>query len=59
VDIDEEDPYKIVQYTTDGRGADITIECSGAPQAFDMDFDLVRKQVKYLQAELLDRGNPV
>lgn len=59
VDIDEEDPYKIVHDITDGRGAYIAIECSVAPQAVEMDFNLARKQGKYLQAALLDRGNPV
>jgi L-iditol 2-dehydrogenase len=52
VNIDDEDPHKIVQDITDGLGADVAIECSGAAQAVDTDFDLLRKRGKYLQVGL-------
>ena len=55
VNLEEKDPKEIVLELTDGYGADAAVECSGAPQAVNMDFDLVRKQGKYLQVGLFYR----
>jgi L-iditol 2-dehydrogenase len=55
VNLQEKDPKGLVLELTDGYGADAVIECSGSPQAVNMDFDLVRKQGKYLQVGLFYR----
>jgi L-iditol 2-dehydrogenase len=46
IDIGQADPAKAVLDLTDGRGADIVVECSGAPRAIPLTVDLVRKRGK-------------
>ena len=43
VNFAEENPVEKCLQLTDGRGADLVIECSGAPPAIGQAFDLVRK----------------
>ncbi len=43
VNFAEQDPVKLCQELTDGRGADLVIECSGAPPAIAQSVELVRK----------------
>lgn len=43
VNLAEQDPQEVVMGLTDGLGADMVIECSGAPQAIASCVDLVRK----------------
>jgi L-iditol 2-dehydrogenase len=40
------DPAAAVMDLTGGRGADLVVECSGAPRAIPMTVDLVRKKGK-------------
>lgn len=44
VNLGAEDPLRVVQDKTGGLGADIVIECSGAPAAIACTVDLVRKK---------------
>ena len=46
LDIGETDPVEAVLELTDGRGADIVVECSGAPAAIPVSASLVRKRGK-------------
>ena len=43
VNVGEADPVEAVMDMTGGRGADIVVECSGAPKAIPVTVDLVRK----------------
>jgi len=55
VNIDEEDPMKVVSGLTDGAGADVFIECSGSPSAVRSGFQLVRRGGQYTQIGLTGR----
>jgi L-iditol 2-dehydrogenase len=44
INIAETDPAKAVLDLTQGRGADVVAECSGAPKAIALSVDLVRKR---------------
>jgi L-iditol 2-dehydrogenase len=57
INLAEEDPAGRVMDLTDGIGADVLLECSGAPAAVDAGIDLVRKQGRYTQIGLF--GRPV
>jgi len=46
IDIGQTDPVKAVLERTDGLGADVVVECSGAPKAIPVTVDLVRKMGK-------------
>ncbi len=43
VNVAETDPVEYVANLTDGRGADVVVECSGSPRAIPMIPDLLRK----------------
>jgi len=49
VNIQEENIKEIVNSLTDGYGADIVFECSGAVPALNMGLDLTRKKAQYIQ----------
>jgi L-iditol 2-dehydrogenase len=57
INLAEEDPRERVMDLTGGLGADVVLECSGAPPAVDTGIDLVRKQGRYTQIGLF--GKPV
>jgi L-iditol 2-dehydrogenase len=57
IDADSRDPLAAVRDMTDGYGADVVLECSGAGPAAAMGLDLVRKQGKYTQLGLF--GKPI
>jgi L-iditol 2-dehydrogenase len=57
VNLQEDDPVKFAQDLTEGEGADVVLECSGAGPAADMGLRLVKKQGKYTQIGLF--GKPV
>jgi len=46
INVGEEDPVEAVLDLTGGRGADVVVECSGAPKAIPLTADLVRKKGK-------------
>jgi len=46
IDIGAQDPAEVVMDLTDGVGADIVVECSGATKAIPLTADLVRKRGK-------------
>jgi L-iditol 2-dehydrogenase len=46
IDIGTEDPVEVVMDLTEGVGADIVVECSGATKAIPLTADLVRKRGK-------------
>jgi L-iditol 2-dehydrogenase len=46
INIGEADPVEAVLDMTGGRGADVVVECSGAPKAIPVTVDLVRKMGK-------------
>jgi len=55
VNIDEEDPGKIVREMSDGYGADVVLECSGTKPGAQLCLNLVRKKGKYSQMGLFGR----
>lgn len=55
LDIEQHNPLKRVQELTEGYGADVVLECAGAPAASRLALDLVRKQGKYTQIGLFGR----
>lgn len=57
INVQTENAAEIVRSLTAGLGADVVIECSGAPAAARMGFDLIRKQGAYLQMGLF--GKPI
>jgi L-iditol 2-dehydrogenase len=57
VEVGSDRPEALVMDLTDGVGADVLIECSGAPAAVDAGLGLVRKQGRYTQIGLF--GRPV
>jgi L-iditol 2-dehydrogenase len=57
INLNETDPLKAVQELTEGYGADVFLECSGAGPAAVMGLELVRKQGKYTQVGLF--GKPI
>lgn len=57
VNVEADDPLKRVQELTQGYGADVVVECSGAAPGIDLALDLVRKRGKVAQMGL--PGKPV
>jgi len=55
VNVEEEDPWQPVSRMTNGAGADVFIDCSGAPNAIRMGFRLVRRGGQYTQIGLTGR----
>jgi len=52
VNIQEQDPWRVVSGMTDGDGADVFIECSGSSDAVRIGFRLVRRGGHYTQIGL-------
>ena len=57
VNLDEQDPVKLAQELSDGEGADVFLECSGAGPAAALGLETVRRQGKYTQIGLF--GKPI
>ncbi|MDI6870105.1 MAG: zinc-binding dehydrogenase [Bacillota bacterium] len=57
VNVEVEDAREIVRSMTEGLGADVVVECSGAAPAARLGLDLIRKQGYYLQMGLF--GKPI
>ena len=55
VNLESENSENMVMELTDGYGADVVLECAGAPSAVDMGLNLIRKQGKYTQIGLFGR----
>jgi len=55
VNVQKDDPVEIVNDLTQGYGADVVLECSGAPGAANFGLEVVRKQGKYTQIGLFGR----
>jgi len=55
VDIEREDPWEVIGPMTGGLGADVFLECSGAPPAATAGIHLSRKQGRYTQIGLFGR----
>jgi L-iditol 2-dehydrogenase len=55
LNLEEQDPEAAVKELTEGYGADVVLECSGAPAAASLGLELVRKQGKYTQIGLFGR----
>jgi len=52
INVDEEDPWRVVSKITNRAGADVFIECSGSPDAVRMGFQIVRRGGQYTQIGL-------
>jgi len=56
VNIEKQDPWKVVSEMTGGAGADVFIECSGSPGAVRVGFNLLRRGGRYTQIGLTGRS---
>jgi L-iditol 2-dehydrogenase len=56
VNLEEQDPVEFARELTDGDGADVVLECSGAGPAAAMGLELVRRQGKYTQIGLFGKS---
>ncbi len=56
VNVQKQDPWKVVSELTDGAGADVFLECSGSPNAVNMGFRLIRRGGYYTQIGLTGRA---
>jgi L-iditol 2-dehydrogenase len=57
INISKEDPLKIIRDLSDGYGADVVLECSGAAPAARLGFQLASKRGRYCQMGLF--GKPI
>ena len=57
IDVEKDDVVELINEHTDGYGADVLLECSGAAPAAQLGLELVRKRGKYTQMGLF--GNPI
>ena len=57
IDVEKEDAVEIIKAHTNGYGADVVLECSGAGPAASLGIALARKRGKYTQMGLF--GNPI
>ncbi len=55
VNIEEKDPEKIIKELSKSYGADVVLECSGAPAAAELGLKLARKRGQYIQMGLFGR----
>ena len=55
VDLEQEDAVERLRHLTGGYGADVVLECSGAPAGARLALELVRKQGQYTQVGLFGR----
>jgi L-iditol 2-dehydrogenase len=56
INVEEEDPWRVVSSMTGGAGSDVFIDCSGSPDAVRMGFQLVRRGGQYTQIGLVGRS---
>ena len=56
LNIDQEDIYGFISHLTEGAGAHVVLECSGAPPAVEMGLDLLRKRGTFTQIGLSARS---
>jgi len=56
INIEEEKPKKIIKKISKGYGADIVLECSGAPSAAVLGLKLVKKRGQYTQMGLFGKS---
>ncbi|MDR1625426.1 MAG: zinc-binding dehydrogenase [Spirochaetia bacterium] len=59
VDVLQEDAAAFVAQASDGEGADVFIECSGAAAAVDTGLKLIKKRGRYTQLGLFGKKVPV
>lgn len=52
VDVQKEDPHDLVNKLTDGYGADVCYDCTGAVPSMHLGMDLLRKKGQYVQVGL-------
>jgi L-iditol 2-dehydrogenase len=57
LNLEEENPWKLIEDLSEGLGADALIECSGVPVAARTGLDLIRKGGRYTQIGLF--GKPI
>jgi L-iditol 2-dehydrogenase len=55
INVDTEDPIRVIQSLADGDGADVVFECSGAEAGASLGLKLARKQGTYTQVGLFGR----
>lgn len=57
IDVEKEDAVEVIKAHTNGYGADVVLECSGAEPAASLGIALARRRGKYTQMGLF--GNPI
>jgi len=56
INVEKEEPWRVISKMTGGAGADVFIDCSGSPNAIRMGFNLVRRGGQYTQIGLTGRS---
>lgn len=59
VDVQKDDPHELVNSLTDGYGADICYDCTGAVPSMHLGMDLLRKKGQYVQVGLFAKDEVV
>lgn len=59
IDVQKDNPRELVDELTNGEGAEVFLECSGAPPSVLMGFSLLRRGGKYTQIGLIGREFPL
>jgi L-iditol 2-dehydrogenase len=55
INVEQEDALKMVRERTEGYGADVVLECSGATPAVELGMQILRKRGKYTQFGLFGK----
>lgn len=59
VDVQKDDPHELVNSLTEGYGADICYDCTGAVPSMHLGMDLLRKKGQYVQVGLFAKDEVV
>ncbi|WP_110954813.1 zinc-binding dehydrogenase [Anaerosinus massiliensis] len=59
IDVQTESPREIIDKLTDGYGADVCFDCTGAVPSMQMGMDLLRKQGQYVQVGIFAKDEVV
>jgi L-iditol 2-dehydrogenase len=55
IDVQTENPKEVIDKLTDGYGADVCFDCTGAVPSMQMGMDLLRKQGQYVQVGIFPK----
>lgn len=59
IDVQKEDPHELVGNLTNGYGADVCYDCTGAVPSMQLGMDLLRKKGQYVQVGLFAKNEVI